>query len=161
MAITLYGSGQNIIKVVQTVKTDTYSTATTSYTDIPSLSATITPSNSANKILVVYSLCVGNSVSGNRSSLIQIVRNGTAIALGDARGSTTRCTTAGYTTTPNYTFNHAMAYLDSPSTVSAVTYKLQVSGESSTIVVGGSSSTSNFYNASTPSVITLYEVAYA
>ena len=42
----------NIIQVVQAVKTDTFTTSSTSFVDITGLSVTITPSSSSSKILV-------------------------------------------------------------------------------------------------------------
>ena len=56
---------------------------------------------------------------------------------------------------------HQFTFLDSPSTTSATTYSIQAYGESGggNLTVGGSSTTSNAYNSSTPFVITLMEIS--
>ena len=52
MAITLYGSKQAIIQIQSVTKTDTFSTTTTGWLDIPTLSVSITPSSASNKIFI-------------------------------------------------------------------------------------------------------------
>ena len=47
------GSAGGIIQVKSTTKTDTFTTNSTSFTDITGLSVTITPTRSDNKILVM------------------------------------------------------------------------------------------------------------
>lgn len=122
MAITLYGSKQNIIQVVQTVKIDTFSTTSTSYTDITGMSVSITPSSSSNKILVVVS--ANSGISNTYKGLFQLLRGATAIGGGTAVGS--RSSSMGAYSGPSYTGqNVSYMYLDSPATTSATTYKLQ------------------------------------
>ena len=48
-------SGGGIIQCVSTTKTDTTTQSSTSFTDIPGLSVSITPSSNSSKILVVVS----------------------------------------------------------------------------------------------------------
>ena len=52
---TTQASASKVLQVVQAVKTDTFSTAS-SYTSVTGLSASITPSSSTSKILVTVSL---------------------------------------------------------------------------------------------------------
>ena len=58
--ITASGVGAGkIVQVVQAVKTDVFSTNSTSYVDITGLSATITPSAATSKILITGCLSYG------------------------------------------------------------------------------------------------------
>ena len=58
------GSAGGIIQVKQTVKTDTFTSSSTSYTDITGLSVSITPTRSDSKILVMLTMG-GLSSNGN------------------------------------------------------------------------------------------------
>ena len=49
---TGFGGGK-VLQVVQTYKTDTASTTSTSFTDVSGFSANITPASTSNKILVL------------------------------------------------------------------------------------------------------------
>ena len=56
------GVGGGIIQVKSVTKTDTYSpSGSTSFSDVPGLSVSITPNRSDSKILVFYDLCWGTS----------------------------------------------------------------------------------------------------
>ena len=159
-------SNGKILQVVQTVKTDTASitsSSTNTFVDLPGMSVAITPSATSSKILVSFTVSVGTS-SG--SLHINLVRGSTNIAVGDAAGSRLvstinhrpASTPYGLSTTPlSYTF------LDSPSTTSATTYKLQGTmgaTYSSTFYVNRSTSDTNAdYGARVTSTITVMEVA--
>ena len=159
-------SNGKILQVVQTVKTDTASIAsanTNTFVDLPGMSVAITPSATSSKILVSFTVSLGTS-SG--SLHINLVRGSTNIAVGDAAGSRLvstinhrpASTPYGLSTTPlSYTF------LDSPSTTSATTYKLQGTmgaTYSSTFYVNRSTSdTDADYGARVTSTITVMEVA--
>ena len=117
----------NIIQVVQTVKSDTFShTGNTSVTDVTGLNVTITPSSSSNKVLL---LCFMN-ISNNNISRVQFVRGTTAIGIPSAAGNrpvgTASMNNGGDT---NVTDNLTMIFLDSPATTSATTYKVSFSNE--------------------------------
>ena len=166
MSVSLYGSGQTIVQVVQTVNNAVFTTSSAgSYASITGWSATITPLSTSNKILVSFNGNVDCSTAGNWAVVGKIQRNGSDIsgALGNARGSATSGTFSCFSTSQNYTFPMVGQYLDSPATTSATTYSMQLYAESGsgTLYVGGSSNTANAYNSSTPFVITLMEVAYA
>lgn len=128
MAITLYGSKQNIIQVVSATKTNTFSMASTSWTDVTGLSVSITPTSASSKILVLINMNWTTSDYRNGSGY-QIVRDSTALCIGDAASNRSRVT-GGWednVNNPTYTmFNASMNYLDSPSTTSATTYKIQI-----------------------------------
>jgi hypothetical protein len=55
------GVGGKVLQVVQTVKSDTFSSSSATFVDITGLSASITPSSASNKILVMVSLNIGSN----------------------------------------------------------------------------------------------------
>ena len=160
------GTGGKILQVVQTVKTDTYSTTSSSTeTDITGMAASITPSATSSKILVqvTLNLVVGNAFAGQ---YIVLKRNGTNIFIGDAAGSRVQATMAASFDLANDTHGpsaRSFSYLDSPATASSVTYKLShadVSGAGNAIYVNRSinATDSNSYTRTASSII-LMEVA--
>jgi hypothetical protein len=165
MSVTISGSGQIVKQVISVTKTDTFSTTSTSFTDVTGLSATITPTNSANKILVFVSMTDG--ISSDYVLFTRITRNGTAVGIGDAAGSRTRASTGGYNGTSGTIYQNIpqnIVYLDSPATTSATTYTVQLAGENSggTYYVNrtGNDSDSAFRGRYASS-ITVMEIAYA
>lgn len=111
-----------IVQVVQ--GTLTSATTTTSTTFVSSgLSASITPSSSSNKILIMANLNTSQS-SGSNATAFDLRRGGSAIFIGDAASNRTRCTsdTVGFNTGGG--MNNTMVYLDSPATTSATIYEI-------------------------------------
>ena len=67
-----------IAQIVNTTKTDTFSTTSGSYTDVPGLSAAITQSATSIKIFVILSLYIsGDTQTAN--NFIKLVRDSTGI----------------------------------------------------------------------------------
>ena len=164
MAITLKGSGQTIVQVVQAVKTDVFSATTSTATDITGMSASITPSSASNKILVSVNMTYGTDNDGYPR--ITLLRNGTGIYIGDASGTCSRVSIPMNNVVQSSVMltTAQMLYLDSPATTSAVTYKLQVAtylGRNFYLNRSVSNSDANANCMSAPSSITLMEVAYA
>tara|TARA_B100000902_G_scaffold176334_1_gene169998 strand:+ start:643 stop:1143 length:501 start_codon:yes stop_codon:yes gene_type:complete len=115
------GANGGIIQVVQTFKNDATSTTSNSFSDLTGMTATITPSSNSNKVLVSFSLCLSSADSPVIH--INLVRGSTNIA----QPSTTP---DHYSTMMAYTgaskiMQQGYEFLDSPSTTSATTYKLQ------------------------------------
>ena len=160
------GVGGGIIQVKSVTKTDTYSpSGSTSFSDVPGLSVSITPNRSDSKILVFYDLCWGTS-SGHVS--MRLMRDSTPIKIGDASGSRTRATghwhQGGGNSGDTYDIGqHSGTFLDEPATISAVTYKIQVGtpySSSYNVHVNRSGNDSNdSWEARTASTITLMEVS--
>ena len=118
------GVGGGIIQVKSTTKTDTFTTASTSYTDVTGLSVSITPTRSDSKILIFVSIhAVGNSQT---QAYFRFMRDSTPICVGDAAGTRVQATLGTLHYDQANDVNCAsQTFLDSPSTTSAVTYKIQ------------------------------------
>ena len=114
---TFYAPG-HVLQVVQTVKTDTFNMNSATFADVTGFSATITPTSTSSKILVLVDTQVSGSVTYN-------------VKLALVRGSSTylhtkvqRIAQDGQGQYREYSLGYC--YLDSPSTTSATTYKLQM-----------------------------------
>jgi len=121
------GRAGNILQVKQTVKTDTTSVTSATYTDLSGLTVSITPSSTSNKILVCFVVQYGghnNSYAGFKA-----YRGSTLLATGtEGTGNQQNLSFGGFQGQDNDQFGVQTAvwqYLDSPSSTSALTYKLQ------------------------------------
>jgi hypothetical protein len=157
------GMGGKVLQVVQATVNSVFTSSANSWVDWTGMSVSITPSSSSSKFLISMTSGTGNS-SNNTFAYVKLQRNGTDIALGDARGSETRCwIDASRQTDPSYpyTAKHISGeYLDSPSTGSAVIYKLQVrvtNGGSQCF--GGAATVPDANRSSIPSTLTVMEIA--
>jgi hypothetical protein len=119
----------SVLQVVSTNITSTFSTSSSSYTDITSLSVTITPSSASNKILVSVNVPAGVTAA-TYGAMLQLVRGSTAIGNGTAAGSRTACATEINEAMYYAAQTNAWTYLDSPSTTASTTYKIQIISQS-------------------------------
>ena len=119
------GVGGKILQVISTTKTDQFSsTAVQSFTDITGLSVDITPSATSSKILVMASVCFGLDIS-HSTVVLRFVRDSTAIAIADADNNRPRGTFTSQPMNDGYMANAVGIHLDSPSSTSQLTYKVQ------------------------------------
>jgi hypothetical protein len=120
------GVGGKVLQVVSAAKTDTFSTTGATFVDITDLSVSITPSSTSSKIMIISSIMASAS-SVSATIMTRLMRGATAIGIGDASGSRTRVTwgTDNYTGS-NLNISISLTFLDSPSTTSATTYKVQL-----------------------------------
>ena len=153
--------GGKVLQVLSITKTDTFTTTSTSFVDVTSLSVSITPSATSSKILIIVDATAGQSSSSN-CVWGQIVRDSTILNIGDAGGSRTRCGSAFQTVGgANYQTGMMTAhYLDTPSSVSSLTYKFQLSTDAGgTACLNRSGDDSNAVNRSrAASNITVMEI---
>ena len=120
------GGGGKVGQVVSTTKSNSFSTNSGSYTDVTGLSVSITPTLATSKIMVFVDVQVVGD-NGVGSAFWQLVRGATAIAIGDQEGSNRRRSTGqAYSADNNTAFSGSINFLDSPSTTSATTYKVQI-----------------------------------
>jgi hypothetical protein len=139
------GGGGKVLQVVSASTSSSTTIATTTLTDT-GITATITPTSSASKILVII------SVTG------YLTRSTTAVGAGAQllRGATM----ISQWLSPNFLFNQStgltvsqgLSYLDNPATTSATTYKLQAKVETT------ANSQQFIFSNDGPSTITLLEI---
>jgi len=129
-------AGGKVLQVVQ----GTYSTATattsTSYVDT-NLTASITPSSTSSKVLVIATLPmkINGSAGDDLQGSMQLVRASTSILNYENNLSI-------YLGAAQWKFPLSMTYLDSPSTTSSTAYKVQIKSQGKTITAQEGNSTS-------------------
>ncbi len=119
------GSSGGVIQVKSATKTDgDFNTSSSTYTDVTGLSVTITPTRSDSKMLIFASIHgVGNQ---DTQAYFRFMRDSTPICVGTSVGSRVAATMGSlYEDQSNDTNSCSQNFLDSPSTTSAVTYKIQ------------------------------------
>jgi hypothetical protein len=161
--------GGHILQFQQKIKTDFFSNTSkySSWVDVTGLSVSITPSSLSNKILVVVHL-TGSANTNGMWIIGQVLRNSTAIGIGDSRGISARA---------GFGWKHAQAaadsnsgietgstmLLDAPNTTSLITYKVQACNGNTTVngtwTINGTYNSSASYNSSSVSSITVMEIA--
>ena len=124
-------AGGKIGQVIQTTKTDTFSRNSSSYGDITGFSVDITPAATTSKVLILVDLKVGCE-HGDGDFHFKLRRGTQGIYTGDASG-VRKDSFAGVS---KFALDNANGeatmkvvnaiFLDSPSTTSATTYKVQV-----------------------------------
>jgi hypothetical protein len=154
--------GSGIVQVIQTYKTNIYTSTATGPYQIPGLAVTITPTSSTSKILVMANLNAG--VYANAFA-IYLYRGTTNIGRPDSvSGKNNRYWLNVYNggDDTNSTPNWGMMYLDSPATTSATTYSLyghRVQGGTFVLNDQTSQVTNQSYAGNSVSHITVMEVA--
>lgn len=114
----------SVLQVVQTTKTDTFSTTSGSLTDITGMSVSITPSSSTSNVLITFTL--GQvAVSSSASVGIALLRGSTVIGAGATAGNRILTSSGGIVQTDRGT-SQTFTFVDTPATTSATTYKLQI-----------------------------------
>jgi len=122
------GGGGGIIQVVQGSYSTQTSFTTGSYADT-GLTASITPTSSASKILIIvhHASCSKDTTSSSGRFDTILLRGSTEITkFGDNDAYTA-------TTVDNHIGTVSTTYLDSPATTSTVTYKTQIKNEAGTV----------------------------
>jgi hypothetical protein len=114
-----------VLQVVSATKTDVFSTANASWTDVTGLSVSITPTSATNKILFLATVHTSNTTAGTRFA-IRAVRDSTAICIGTDVGSRTPSSSANESRNATGMMTPlGVNFLDSPATTSSTTYKIQ------------------------------------
>ena len=155
--------GGKIGQVVSATKTDVFYTTSTTLVDVTDITVDITPAATSSKILVLVDIKAANETAGYGSHF-SIIRDSTSIYKGDAAGSSYRDSWGYFMSQANREIAQGgLHFLDSPSTTSSTTYKLQCRTETSgTIYVNyqhaGALGNTNTYNNRMASSITVMEV---
>ena len=152
---TAAGVEQARLVQVQTVnKTTRFTTASASFVDVTGFSVAITPTNSANKILVFVSTQIGNASAGGYGCECQLVRDTTAIALGTGSSAGGHnYTTFSLNGTGYESEGICVVFLDDAQSTSAHTYKFQIKAGGGTAALGGRGDDATYSNHSTITVM--------
>ena len=151
------GIGSN---VVQTVKTDVFSTASASFTDVTGLAVTITPASTDSEVLLLWSINVSNTNTALGTHIALTDGSNNVLVRGDADGSRNRATAGARAFASGFLANYSGTFLWSPSSATAVTAKLRILATGATSIVNRISNDDD--TASAPrvvSTITAIEVA--
>ena len=118
----------SVLQVVSATKSDTQSTSLQAWVDVTGLSVSITPTSVSSKILVIVNV---QGTGTNRYNGIRVVRNGSAVGVGDTAGNRTSVL-SGFGLDPDagtsyvyVLYNASGSFLDSPASTSSQTYKVQ------------------------------------
>ena len=161
------GASGGIVQTVFATKTATFSEAISSggYTaDV--FTASITPQSTSNKILITGGMNVGANMNDGGTGLI-LVRNSTIIDdyRGPSDGSRGRVGSVGGTIHSTVEMTIPINFLDSPSTTSAITYRVRLSaffgggGTTDVYLNRASDNSDETYNPRSVSTMTLMEVS--
>lgn len=165
----------NVIQVVYVEKKNTFSGTSVSdnggyFIDVTGMSASITPSSTASKILIMTTIYGNNAYGYNFSYRLKRTIGGTTTfpILGTSEGSRPVGTGRGSIYDPTYgvynTNSTGGIHQDSPNTTSAITYQVQIGGYSgdTTVYLNRShqfQAGTNDYDTIPVSTITLMEIA--
>ncbi|CAB4172957.1 hypothetical protein UFOVP952_24 [uncultured Caudovirales phage] len=138
--------------IVQTVKTTSFSTTSTSFTDVTGLSVAITPKNASSLVLVTVSIYTSNSAVAVNT--LNLLRGSTALAQ-PAADTYSGSMNASMAVVGSDDKTVSLTFLDSPATTSATTYKIQMKVSSGTAYV---SRRSDLASVSAASIITVQEI---
>ena len=125
--------GGGIIQVVQATKNDQFSTASTSLTDVTGMSCVITPKFNTSKILFNFSFNLATERTypqvGASFAIIRTVSGGsdTSLTAGSSGDDDNLIYESNASNVENLRQVISYQGLDSPTTTSATTYKLQIS----------------------------------
>jgi len=154
-----------VAQVLQTTKLDTFSTTSSSNTDVTGLSVAITPSSSSSKILITASISLGSDTADRNLNLF-VTRGDTEIYKADQSGSNRQRAGGGLhyhhglsSTVGTYSAN--IMFLDSPSSTSELTFKIRANAGANggTLHINRTGdSTDDNNRASYPSSITVMEI---
>jgi hypothetical protein len=108
----------HVVQVVSVSKSDAFTTSSMTYQDVSGLSLSITPFSTSSKIFISTSVGLG-ATDGDRCDL-RLMRDSTAIGVGDSSGVTALNVTQGLVAAG------VGLVLDTPNTTGAITYKAQI-----------------------------------
>jgi hypothetical protein len=149
-----------ILQVVSVTKTDTFTTTSTTFSNVTGLAVSITPTSTSSKILISGSVNIG-STQGTNGVHFRLARGATAISLADVAGSRNRAYSGGNTIQAAMV-SSAFEFLDSPATTSSTTYNVQLATNSSGQTAAVNRQLADADDIGTPrgvSTITVMEIA--
>jgi hypothetical protein len=152
-----FGGGK-VLQAVTVVKSDPTTSTSTSFATISGMSVAITPAATSSKILVICNFNACQAVGANNPAY-RIVRDSTAVNVGDASSSRNRSGAKANSYNSNVQVTASIMFLDAPSSTSSLTYALQWSTVSGTMYFNQSETFSDSaHYDSMASNITLMEI---
>ena len=153
----------SVLQVVQATLLGTQAVSGASaWTDVTSLSVSITPTSSSSKILVSFVV----NCDGDANLYFRILRGATVVGVGNADGSRQQVSAGNGAISGNSSGTTMMMnqFLDSPATTSATTYKVQAYANDSTgsgtyYINYASGDANNAYSSRCMSSITVMEIS--
>lgn len=161
-----YTSG-SVIQVASATKTDTFAgTPGAQWLDITGLSVSITPTSTSSKVLVLVDV-KGSGTINSTTVRTRLTRNDSAIYVGNAASNRPlglgHFYVGGQADNIYYIAQLGGTFLDSPASISALTYKVQVGGDSNGVTVYINRSQGDrdtaYYDSRVASSITVMEIA--
>ena len=155
------GSSGGIIQIKSSTKTGRQESTSATFADVTDMSVSITPTRSDSKIYIA----VNTHVGGVSAAYIgfKVLRDSTVVTQGThPTGNRTPLSFGGRIDADYDNYMMAFNFLDSPSTTSATTYKVQFASivSSRKVVVNGTGDDANeAYTLSGTSTITVMEVS--
>jgi len=154
-----------VLQVVQTEKTDSYSTTSNTIADVTGVSVSITPGFTSSKVLVtitgVYTVSTDASPNNAIQRFYLTNAGNTVLSQGESRGSRARATFGRVGGGDGRAGTISISFLHSPNSTSAQTYKLRAAVSGSYILAVGRTDTADDdtgFNILTPTTITAMEV---
>jgi hypothetical protein len=119
--------GGGILQVVSVPKLDTFTSSSATFTNVTGMAATITPSSTSSKVLVLAQVSYSLGAINTGNGAFKITRGGTDIYRGNAATTRTQAVFGGYNAAAqsNNLIASSIHFLDSPASVSALTYQLE------------------------------------
>ena len=143
-----------------TVFTDTeFETSSTTYVDVTGLTIAITPSATSSKILVIVGATNLSTDTSGSTAYLKLLRDSTVLTSNGSGGAADTADAwlsfdpGGYSVAGRSTFNGFMTYVDSPSSTSSLTYKVQMKVSSATGKLGGFGLSADIGGASSIAVL--------
>lgn len=119
--------GGKVLQVVNATVSTAQTITSTSNTDVTNLAATITPSSSSSKILILVTSTVNYYRNGGdyyQGFSIKVKRNGTVVIANNDFSRSGAGNTSGGTVERSFDVLTCASYMDSPASTSALTYQI-------------------------------------
>lgn len=144
---------KTVLQVVSGGRTTQTTHNSNTFTDV-GVSVDITPTSTSSKVLVIVTGTLSNSLAGNQASLL-LLRGSTSIGVGTGASNVNAFTSIIGEDDAYILFPFGQQVLDSPSTTSTITYKIQMNAINGVAKLGGRGDSTE---TGVPTVITAMEI---
>jgi hypothetical protein len=125
-----------VLQVASTTKTDTFTMSSSTFADVTGLTVSITPSSTSSLVLVTASIQGAGNGSTSSNAFTRLLRGSTVIGAGASAGTRIPVNAVlGLADYLGFIDSASIAFLDSPATTSATTYKIQMASQSGAVAV--------------------------